>query len=86
MNPFVVLTVYGTAFLVALWLVYIRHAAWYWHVLAVAAAVALGLTRFPDGMRPPDLLTGFVFVFLFMWGVGEAAVHPYHHRHTVHHA
>lgn len=80
MNPFVVVSVYGLAFVLALWLLYIRHTAWYWHVVAVAAALAVGLTPFPDGTRPPDLVTGFVFVFLFFWGIGEAVVHPYHQR------
>lgn len=85
MNLWVVVSVYGTAFLLALALLYIRHTAWYWHVIAVAAALALGLTPFPDGLRPPDLLTGFVFVFLFLWGIGEIVIHPYH-RQTVRHA
>lgn len=84
MNPVVVVSVYGTAFLFALALLYIRHTAWYWHVIAVAAALALGLTPFPDGTRPPDLLTGFVFVFLLWWGIGEALVHPYHRRRAQH--
>ncbi len=80
MNFLVVGAVFGAAFLVALLALYVRHAAWYWHVLSVAAAVAIGLYRFPDAYRPPDLLTGAVFIFLFVWGAGEIVMHPFHLR------
>ncbi len=81
MNIYLVGSVFASAFFIALLVLYIRHAAWYWHVLSVAVALALGLTPFPDAYRPPDLLTGALFVFLMVWGLGEIVVHPYHRDH-----
>lgn len=69
MNSVLVMLVYGAALLVALALLYFFHASWYWHVLSVAAALALGLLPLPSEWRIPDLLVGFVFVLLFAWGL-----------------
>lgn len=79
-------SVFGAAFIVALIALYAFRARWYWHALSVVAGLALGLTPFPDGFRPPDLVTGFLFVFLTVWGLGEVFVHPYHRGRKVHHA
>ncbi len=87
MNPILVGSVFGAAFILALMALYVSHARWYWHVLSVLAAFTLGFTPFPDGFRPPDLLTGAVFIFMLVWGAGEIAVHPYHRtRRKAHHA
>ena len=61
---------FGSAILLALALLYAFHARWYWHVLSILAAGAVGLTPPPEGWRPPDLLVGAVFFFLFVWGIG----------------
>ncbi len=84
MNAIIVFSVYAIAFLIAAVLLYLYHTAWYWHVLAVAAALAIGLTPPPEGFQPPDLVVGFVFFLLFVWGAGELLVHPFH-RHRPHH-
>lgn len=65
--------IYGFSLLVALALLYFfRPKAWYWHLLSVAAALAIGLTPFPEGWHSPtaDLVVGAVFIFLFFWGAG----------------
>lgn len=70
---------FGSAILLALILLYCFRARWYWHVLSVLAALAIGLTRPPEGWHPPDLLVGSVFLFLFVWGIG-APFFRAHHR------
>jgi uncharacterized membrane protein YphA (DoxX/SURF4 family) len=70
MQTFWVLLVFAAAVLSALTLLYFFHARWYWHVLSLVAAMAAGLTPPPENWRPPDLLVGFVFLFLLLWGAG----------------
>ena len=70
MQTLSVLLVFSAAVLLALSLLYFFHARWVWHVLSIAAAMAVGLTPPPENWRPPDLLVGFVFLFLFVWGAG----------------
>ncbi|MCS7316541.1 MAG: hypothetical protein RMI94_15485, partial [Bryobacterales bacterium] len=67
MTTTVVFAAYAAALLVALWLLYRRHVAWYWHVLAVIVALVIGLIPTPEvmaGNRLYDLLVGCLFVFL----------------------
>ncbi len=86
MHPLVVTLVYGAALLIALALLYFFHAGWYWHVLSVAAALALGLTPLPPEWTLPDLLVGFVFALLFTWGFAAPFFRThYAHRHVAHH-
>ncbi|MGE5568042.1 MAG: hypothetical protein ACM3S5_03300 [Rhodospirillales bacterium] len=70
MNPVLVLLVYGSAFLLALVLLYFYCVGWYWHALSAIAAFVIGLMPPPEAWQPPDLLVGFLFVFLFVWGFG----------------
>ena len=76
MSAIWVFSAYGCAFLLAIALLFVFRAGWFWHLLSVAAAMGLGLVRFPDNFRPPDLLVGSVFVLLFFWGVGGLFVRP----------
>ena len=69
MNPVWVFLVYGSSFVLALALLYLFHARWYWHILSVALALVVGLLRFPPEFRPPDLVVGFVFFLLLVWGI-----------------
>jgi hypothetical protein len=65
--------VYGFSLLAALSLLYFfGPKAWYWHLLSAAAALAIGLTPFPEGWHSPaaDLVVGAIFIFLFFWGAG----------------
>ena len=77
-----VLLVYGFSLILALALVYLFHARWYWHVLSVLAALAVGFSP-PvlgwDGISR-DLLYGAVVLFLLVWGLAEPFVHRFHHH------
>jgi hypothetical protein len=87
MQPLLVVVVYSAALLLALALLYFFRAKWYWHVLSVIAAVAVGLAPPHEAWQPPDLLVGFVFVFLFVWGIGAPFTKTFHRRSRVaHHA
>lgn len=80
MQPALVALVYGSALVLALALLYLFHARWYWHVLSILGAVAVGIAPPLESWWPPDLAIGFVFVFLLTWGIGAPLFHS-HHRH-----
>lgn len=77
--------VYTAAMAIPAYLLY-RYGsqAWYWHVLAVAASMVLGLAPVPPELqaRQFDLFLGFLFVGLIFWGAGGLIV--YHPRHAKH--
>ncbi|HYW47592.1 MAG TPA: hypothetical protein VE959_32285 [Bryobacteraceae bacterium] len=56
--------------------------AWYWHVLAIAAALVIGLIPIPPEFqrRGFDLLFGFGLVVLLFWGIGGFIVPQGGHR------
>ena len=83
----VVLAVYGISVILALMLLYRFHTRWYWHVLSVLAALAIGFSPPLPGWETPsrDLIYGFVVLFLLVWGLGEPFLHRFH-RHRVRHA
>lgn len=67
-----VFLVYGGAFLLAIFLLFLARAmSWYWHVLSVLVALVIGLVPIPHQFSDPksSLVIGFVFTFLFFWGV-----------------
>lgn len=85
MTTTVVFAAYAAALLLALWLLYWRHVAWYWHVLAVVLALVIGLIPTPEAMagnRLYDLVVGCLFVFLMAWGLGEIFMHGRHRRRS----
>jgi hypothetical protein len=87
MQPAVVMLVYGAALMIALALLYFFHARWYWHVLSLAAALAIGLTPLPPEWNIPDLVVGFVFLLLFGWGFAAPFFRTHHaHRQLKHRA
>jgi len=69
--------VFGSAFLLALVLLYIHRAKpWYLHLLSVLLAIGLGLAPRSSLPIPTTwnensvyLAIGFVFVFLLFWGL-----------------
>jgi len=77
-----VYVVYGFSVALALLFVYLFHARWYWHVLSVVAALAVGFSPPVAGWEGPsrDLVYGFVVLFLLVWGLAEPFVHRFH-RH-----
>jgi len=81
----IILAVYGSAAFLALLLLYLfRARAWYWHVLSVLVALAIGLTPIPAALRSPstDLAVGSVVLFLVLWGICAPAFG--HHRKPRH--
>jgi hypothetical protein len=77
-----VYVVYGFSVALALLFVYLFHTRWYWHVLSVLAALAVGFSPPLPGWEGPsrDLVYGFVVLFLLVWGLAEPFVHRFH-RH-----
>ena len=78
--------VYLLAMGIPIHLLYRFHSqAWYWHTLSVLAAVGLGFTPIPIGLQKPevDLLFGFGFITLMIWGAGGLILYRPHH-HTPH--
>ncbi len=64
--------VYLLAMGIPLLLLYRFHpVAWYWHSLAVVAAMTMGFIPMPAQIQNPafDLAFGFVFIALLIWGV-----------------
>ena len=49
-----------------------RSQAWYWHVLAAAMALAIGLMPGTALLQTEggSLLYGFSFIILLVWGIG----------------
>ena len=71
------------AMAVPAWLLYrFGSSAWYWHLSALAVALALGLMPTPAFMsgEAGDMVTGLVFVFLIVWGIGGLVMFRPHHR------
>jgi hypothetical protein len=62
--------------------------SWYWHTLSVLAAIGLGFTPIPIEFQKPefDLLVGFVFIVLMIWGAGGLILFRPHHAHHQKHA
>ena len=82
MSTMLVYVVYGFSAVLALVFLYLFHARWYWHLLSVLAALAVGFSPPLPGWEGPsrDLVYGFVVLFLLVWGLGEPFVHRFH-RH-----
>ena len=47
-------------------------SSWYWHALALAAAVGAGFIPIPPQFQTQsfDLTLGFILVAVFIWGAG----------------
>ena len=80
--------VYLLAFAIPAYLLYLfRSQSWYWHALAILAALALGLVPTPPDWKTAgfDLAFGFAMVALLVWGIGGMVVYR-PHRHWEKHA
>lgn len=83
MSGTIVAACYGSATLLALFLLWRCGAThWYWHVLSIIGALAIGLTPLPElfNKTVPTLIVGWLFVFLFLWGIGAPVVAALHHE------
>jgi hypothetical protein len=72
------------AFGIAVYLLYRFHShSWFWHALAIAAALSLGFVQTPPEWKTKtfDLLFGSAFVFLLVWGIGGLLPINRHHHH-----
>jgi hypothetical protein len=72
-----VILTFGSAALLALVLLYTSGAkAWYWHILSLAAALAIGLTPIPAqwNTSQTNLVIGFFFVLFLLWAVAAPFV------------
>jgi hypothetical protein len=67
----VVLLHVGALSLAYLLLHYFHERAWYWHALAVAGALWIGLMRMPEDFSTPsvEILYSLAFAALLLWGV-----------------
>jgi hypothetical protein len=66
-------------------LYHFRSQAWYWHVLAILAALGLGFVPTPVEWKNAgvDAAFGFLFVLLLVWGVGGLIVfRPHQEKHA----
>ena len=88
MSPALVYVVYGFSAVLALFCLYLFHARWYWHVLSVLAALAVGFAPPLPGWDGPtrDVIYGSVILFLFLWGVAEPLLHRFHRHRMARHA
>jgi hypothetical protein len=78
--------VYLAAFGLPSFLLYrYRSTAWYWHALAIVAALGMGFVQTPPEWKSPafDLIFGGVFMFLVTWGFGGLITFRSHrHKHA----
>lgn len=86
MSGMLVMLLYGVAVLVALTLLYLFEPVhWYWHVLALVVALAIGLAPLPATWHSPlnDALVGCLFLFLFTWALCAPLFRKFHReRHA----
>ena len=87
MSTLLVYVVYCFSIVVALLFVYRFHAPWYWHVLSVLTALAVGFSPPVPGWEgfSRDLIYGFVVLFLLTWGVAEPFLHRFHRQGSLRH-
>jgi hypothetical protein len=73
MEMLIIAIIYLVAMAIPAWLLYrFGSGAWYWHVLAILGGLAVGLTPLPPLLTQLvyNLMVGFVFLFLMVWGIG----------------
>jgi hypothetical protein len=79
---------YGSALLFAALLLWRFGAkSWYWHLLSLATALAVGLTPLPQALNTPQgtLGVGWVFVFLITCAVAAPIFVWMEHHPDLHH-
>ena len=84
MSPMLAILVYLAAIGIPIWLLYsLGTQSWYWHCLALAAAIGLGFVSIPARFQGPlfDLAFGFIFLNLLIWGAGGIIFFRAHGHH-----
>jgi hypothetical protein len=87
MSPKLAVLVYLAALAISALLLWRFHTAhWSLHLLALTAAGALGLMPIPPELQGPDrdLMLGFAFVTLLVWGGGGLILYSAHAHHQKH--
>ena len=87
MSSILAVLAYLVAMGLPIFLLYRFHAqTWYWHVLAVVAAIGLGFIPIPAELQRPgfDLIFGSVFIVLMIWGAGGLILYRTHQHHEKH--
>jgi hypothetical protein len=90
MSGMLAVLVYLLAIGIPIVLLYRFHSqAWYWHSLCLVAALVLGFVPIPSELQKPgfDLLFGFAFTTLMIWGAGGLILYrtghqPHHRKHA----
>lgn len=85
MSSAVVVAAYGCAAILPFVVLHFFGArAWYWHVLSICLAFALGFAPIPEQWHDPalDVAIGAVFTFLLVWGVAAPLFIPKHRPHS----
>ncbi len=81
-----VILVYLLAIGIPVYLLYRFHSqTWYWHALAIAAALVLGFVPTPPSLQGAafDMAFGSVFLLLVVWGIGGLILFSTHReRHA----
>jgi hypothetical protein len=60
--------------------------SWYWHLLAIGAALGLGFIPTPPAWKTEafDLIFGFTLIVLLVWGIGGLVFRGHHPRREKH--
>jgi hypothetical protein len=86
MSDMLAVLVYLLAIGLPLYLLYqFRPRAWYWHSLAVVAAMSFGFIPIPAQLQNPasDMVFGCVFIALLIWGLcGLLLLHTHFEKHA----
>lgn len=88
MSSSLVALCYGSALLLALVLLWrFGVKSWYWHLLSLAVALAVGLTPLPQSLNTPQgsLTVGWVFIFLLIWAIAAPVFAWVEHHPDLHH-
>ena len=88
MSPMLAILVYLAAIGAPIALLYrFGTQSWYWHCVSLAAAIGLGFVSIPARFQGPatDLIFGFTFFVLLIWGAGgiiffRSPAHSHHHH------
>jgi hypothetical protein len=83
MSVYWVVLCYGAAAVLAGLLLYrFEPVRWFWHILGLGGALAVGLTEMPARLATPGgtLAVGALFVFLFFWGAFFPLFRKFHYR------
>ena len=83
MDLFWVAAAYGSAFVLAMYLLWhFGTTRWFWHVAAIAAAFTIGMIPLtgPFSTAEGTVAVGWLFLLLFLWGAAAPLFRTHHHH------